>query len=287
MFSWTTTRRNGTKTQGSRRAFRPETDRLETREVLSTLALAGGSTPQFLPGVHFNTQAQAFTGAANLQSLSTALHNAGSTFFTPSFMTSSTPFSSLPGNNNSNTASLANLTKSGNLTTAAGHARTLPREAGVPSNGSLPREAGLANNVNPNLFFTGGRAGPQVFALPPINATQANASLRNGSAVTNGLAFTNGLGFSSPAQSLNTANNAVQSGLAFTNGLGNSLPAGFSPFFNSVTSGLTFSNGNRFTNPTPFPIGTSATSVSGGLGGSSITIGNNSGSGFSSNMFGM
>jgi len=259
MFFWTETRRDGGNNEGTRgttrRAFRPEGDRLESREVLSLFAVPGGTTVRFAPAMNFGTPVNGFTGltsnisrvpgaftnnSALLNSINTATPSFNNTS-TQSFSTSSAFTNLLPGLSNtsalvgtgnrtasafSNSASLANLT--------AGSAGSNVVHTSLASARSLPREAGLQNNVNTRLP-NAGRAGGTFF---PASSLPQSAL----SGAVSGLAFTGGLGFSTPS----SGTNGVQNGLSFTNGSGFSRPTGG---FNTASNGLAFTGGTGFSIP--------------------------------------
>jgi len=293
MFSWITPRRRDHKAQESRRAFRPEGDRLESREVLTSLGLGAGTTAVAVPKLTTpgSSTAGFSLGRVNFSNFGTLQNGLGSlvgnfgNFVNPGNFSSintvqfgrgpgniPTQFFSAPSSGSSNTTT--STTASTPATTAnLTHTPTTTTQKPVRT---VPRAPGSASNVNPNLFQVGSNPGSLVSSIPGF----VNTGLSNASAVTNGLAFTFGQGFSNLNNQFNTGNaaqtglaflnqsgfgnpsgtffnnslnNGAQTGLAFTNGTGGTLPASTNPTFNSATTGLTFGSGAGFTNQSTNP----------------------------------
>jgi len=282
MFFWTKTRRDGGNNEGAqskaRRAFRPEGDRLESREVLSLFAVPGGTAVQFAPGMTFRGPSNGFTGlTTNVSRVSGVFANNSALLNSINTATSSP--STTAGSAIGNLASFTNvlpglsstsaLVGTGNNTTPSVFSTSAPLapltggstvsnvvHTSLASVRSLPREAGLQSNVNtrlPNAGRAGGTFFPaSSFPQSALSGAVSGLAFSTPSPATNGLAFStpsltnSGLGFSN----LSSATNGALSGLSFTNNSGFSRPAGA---FNAATNGLMFSGGTAFTNPNTNP----------------------------------
>lgn len=239
MLSWI--KNKGGRDQQTRRAFRPGTDRLESREVLSTF-------PTFANGT-------AVTIARPLAS--PAVSNAAFNIFTAGMQTGRAGFQVFAPSTNSRTvalnpritstaaavlspSTLANNTLANNVTTTARSvANAVTSRVGTTAGTrTLPRLGGFNPNVNPNVVNRFGLAGTTFTG-------SNNPALTNSAGVLSGLAFTNGLGFTNNTSRFSVANSALN-GLAFTNGTGFSTPARTT---NSASNGLAFTNGAGFSVP--------------------------------------
>lgn len=289
MFAWIKTRRDGrdlhhdgNRAMSQMRRFRPEGDRLESREVLSTISVPGGTTSPFTAATGFRTTpalSQAVTtnvspfGGLGANTNLSGRSIPGMTFSTPvngfTGLTSNVSrFATLPGTN-TGLVLTSNSTPSSVFSTSASTAplATLTRNTitHVATTRSVPREAGLQSNVNTSLANSG-RAGGPFFPASSFPQSALSGAL-------SGLAFTGGLGFSTPASGTNgvqnglsftNASNTASNGLAFTNGSGFSRP---STGFNSSSNGLAFTNGSGFAFPaTAFNAASNGLSFTGGLG---------------------
>jgi len=248
MFTWNTAQRHGptTKPQTHRRAFQPQADRLESREVLSTFSLVGNSLAAAIPGVTANpftaTMARNFQGLNNTN--------------LPAFGTvsnSATMARNFQGLNNTNLPAFGTVSNiNGGVTLS-------------PSRAVTPFKA--PSNVNPNLILNGGRLStPGSVSLSTLpGSTAGNAAITglaftdglgfsNGAGLSNGLGFTNAVGFSNPSfvnglgtfTNTTAVNNAATTGVAFANGLGSTLPSAAT---SGATTGLAFTSGLGLTNP--------------------------------------
>jgi hypothetical protein len=298
MFAWIKTRRDGgnyhhegARAKSGTRRFRPEGDRLESREVLSMIGGIGGTTAQFAPGLGLHTTSPLSPstttnvspfGALGVSTSLAGRSTPGMAFSTPTngftgLTTNVSRFATLSGTNSA-LVGTTNTTPSSVFSTSASTAplATLTRNTvthGVTTR-SVPREAGLQSNVNTSLANSG-RLGGQFF--PASSFPQSSVS-----GAVSGLAFTGGLGFSTPVSGTNGAQNGlaftgglgfstpsfgtngVQNGLSFTNGSGFSFP---STGFNATSNGLAFTNGSGFSSPsTGFNPATNGLSFTGGLG---------------------
>ena len=293
MLSWI--KKTGVTTEPTRRAFRPAADRLESREVLSTISTSFARSSLTLPRPLANANFHVFTAGMESPSLY-APRNSFPTGLVnrvvPTLASTASRFSSATSQANRSLVTTLSATRL--LTTAPITSQTSPRLGGFQS------------NVNPALFSAGGRLGTLASSLTSssnsilnnvgksglvsnytlngfsnnatpnslsfINSLVSNIGLNRLStnSASTGLAFTNGLGFSTPS----IGSNSASTGLAFTNGLGFSTPSIGS---NSAQNGLAFNSGlgstNVYTNP--FLGGTNSFAGS--------TFSTNGGMGFSSN----
>lgn len=296
MFSWTNKARRDGKNGGqqNRRAFRPDADRLESREVLTTFSLPGATRAVTIPGVTGRSLAGL---ASNGGSLVSNVNSAASQLASLTSPTRTLSTGIFGGGTTAGTTAAA-TTAGRVLNVAANAANNLANRSFLSTGASLANRS-LANNATgaaSGLGFTLGLG----FTSPnsrftPISAANSGLGFTNNlggttpafssNGATNGLAFSGGRGFTTPPQLVNTANSAVNTGLAFANSLGNTSPAFASPFLNSATNGLTFNNGAGFTNQARNPFfNFAANSNSGAVpsvalpsGGSSVTTGGFSG----------
>jgi len=233
MFNWFKTRRDGGNAAGkgskARRAYRPECDRLEKREVPAIISVIGGSSPRFALGMTLTPPSNGFS-------------NVNATGF-PNFNAPAAVTNGLKTATPSNNA----------LLTTAARAAT------------LLAQAGRSSNVNTTLL-NGGRAGSSVFPasnslLNSVSGVTSGLAFTNpqglfnpangltvGNSAQNGLAFTNLQGLFNPANGLRTGNSA-QNGLAFTNVQGLFNPANGLTVGNSAQNGLAFTNLQGLFNP--------------------------------------
>jgi len=270
MFGWIKTRRDSKDNESTRgmtrRTFRPEGDRLESREVLSLFAVPGGTTVQFAPAMTFRGTSNGFTGLANnvsrvsggftnssalLNPINTATQAIGNT--ATSVIGNTAGFANLlPGlSNNSALVATGNNTPASAFSTSASRANLTAGSTAsnvvhtsLASARTVPREAGLQSNVNTRLP-NAGRAGGTFFPASSFPQSALSGAL-SGLAFSTPTSATSGLAFSTPT----SATSGVQSGLSFTNNSGFSRPASA---FNAATNGLSFSGGTAFANPNTNP----------------------------------
>jgi len=239
MFSWIKTRRDGKNGDNpARRAFRPEADRLESREVLSTLSLPGASRTVAIPGVTGHALANFATSPGGFLS---NLNNGRFSNFSVTAPTNPIP--------SGNTGAIGTIAIPSFTRVSSGQSNPL-KEAGQPT--SLPREPGTPGNIvnNGGLLSTGLNLANGFAALnnPANGFTALNSpALANSTSVVNGLAFDGGLGLTTPFNRFaNLANTSANNGLLFTGGLGTTNGS----VFNSPTNnGLRFTNNLGGTNP--------------------------------------
>jgi len=283
MFGWIKTRRDSKDNESTRgmtrRAFRPQGDRLESREVLSLFAVPGGTAVQFAPGMAFRAPSNGFTGlTSNISRVPGVFSNTSTLLNSTNAATSAigNTAASAIGNTAAGFANLlpglsstSALVGTGNNTTPSAFstsASLAPLTGGstasnvvhtsLASARTLPREAGLQSNVNtrlPNAGRAGGTFFPaSSFPQSALSGALSGLAFSTPSSATNGVAFstpnsvTSGVGFSN----LFSAGNGALSGLSFTNSSGFSRPAGA---FNPATNGLSFSGGTAFANPNTNP----------------------------------
>jgi len=202
-----------TTAQAPRRAFRPDGDRLESREVLNATSLFGNSTMTF----PFMT---------------------GTTAVTPAFAATTFGASRLGGTSVVSTPAVTNLASTFNNF-------GLGSQNFINGLGTATRIASsfinLPNNINPNLLVNGGR-----FITGTLSQGSLNPGLTSGFGVQSGLAFNQGLGGTGFGLGSNVGFNGnlfgnglgASTGLAFNNGLG-----GFGNGSFLSSSGLAFNQG--------------------------------------------
>jgi len=281
MFSWFKTK-GGRNTQ-ARRAFRPAADALESREVLSTVAVAprplaiGVNLPHPSPSLNILTRGLA---APSLYGHQNALSTAGKAVTNVAGIVSSviaqTTFPVIStGRSVSTTSTRAGtpFTTNAALNSALNTARSLVSvsSTGIPNLAATTNFLGqsilntasnpfnTATSVLNGLAFTNnagfsvpvqsaGTLGTSTNGLAFTNGTGFSVPSRTigtTTPATNGLAFTNNTGFAAPSRNSGTATN----GLAFTNGTGLSIPVVSAGLGNASTNGLVFSNGTGFSLP--------------------------------------